>query len=244
MGCASCNKLDLTMEQNNEVKEEEKFETFRAPSNKEEVNENNFIEINDNDNNNNNNGIVFGNAGSILRGAPSQAGFETKEENKVNENHSQNNIAEIFSENDFNELMNTFPELEDGVKVEIRSPQENDKDKTQYYGEWDINNNVRHGRGIQIWADGAKYIGYWKNDKACGKGKLFHSDGDIYEGEWENDKPNGYGIYTHKDGTRYEGEWKDDKQNGFGKEIWVDGALYEGYYVDGKKKWGRKVLLG
>jgi len=41
----------------------------------------------------------------------------------------------------------------------------------------------------------AKYVGNWKNDKACGKGKLIQSDGDVYEGDWFNDKANGTGKY-------------------------------------------------
>ena len=41
---------------------------------------------------------------------------------------------------------------------------------------------MRHGRGIQVWSDGSKYIGYWKNDKANGNGKMYHTDGDLYDG--------------------------------------------------------------
>ena len=35
---------------------------------------------------------------------------------------------------------------------------------------------------MQIWPDGAKYEGEWKNNHANGKGKFFHINGDIYEG--------------------------------------------------------------
>ena len=140
-----------------------------------------------------------------------------------------------ISDTEFKELIIQYPPIDDDVRIEKRNPQENKIEKTIYYGEWDIDKNVRHGRGIQIWPDGAKYSGYWKDDKAEGKGKLYHSDGDIYEGDWANDKPNGYGIYTHSDGTKYEGEWENDKQSGTGKEYWPDGAIYEGQYKDGKK---------
>ena len=47
-----------------------------------------------------------------------------------------------------------------------------------YTGEW--KGNVRHGHGVQIWPDGAKYEGSWENGKANGKGKFIHVDGDIY----------------------------------------------------------------
>ena len=155
---------------------------------------------------------------------------------QINTNQDYHEIStNRISESEFNELLIQYPLIEDGIIIEKRNPQENKFERIIYYGEWDINKNVKHGRGIQIWQDGAKYLGYWKDGKANGKGKFYHADGDIYEGNWSDDKPNGYGIYTHADGTRYEGEWKNDKQNGKGKEYWPDGSIYEGQYIDGKK---------
>ena len=184
MGCSSCNKHHLILEQSNE----EKFEKIKK------------------------------------------------------ENHSSNVIEEKIIENDLNELAKIYPQEKDGIKVEKRGPIENEKDNTFYCGEWDINKNIQHGRGIKFWLDGTIFIGYWRNGKACGKGIIYHFDGDIYEGDWLNDKPNGYGVYTHKDGTRYEGEWKNDKQNGNGKEIWADGSFYEGEFSDGKKNGKGKFI--
>ncbi len=51
-----------------------------------------------------------------------------------------------------------------------------------YIGNWD-NYGQRVFRGIQLWPDGSKFEGYWKNDKANGRGRLIHSDGDVYEGK-------------------------------------------------------------
>lgn len=79
-----------------------------------------------------------------------------------------------------------------------------------YVGEW-TKDGLRHGRGLQIWKDGSKYEGYWKNDMANGKGRLIHSDGDVYEGEWLNDKAHGRGTYIHMDGAKYTGDWREDK---------------------------------
>ena len=71
-------------------------------------------------------------------------------------------------------------------------------------------NDQRHGPGVQVWPDNAKYEGEWRENKANGRGKFWHADGDIYEGEWEDDKANGYGIYIHVNGAQYEGYWKND----------------------------------
>ena len=43
---------------------------------------------------------------------------------------------------------------------------------------------MRHGPGIQIWPDGAKYEGEWRQNKANGTGKFWHADGDVYEGQF------------------------------------------------------------
>ena len=154
-----------------------------------------------------------------------------------NNSIQQNMISESFLiiEEELNTLLETYPPLDDNIQVELIFPIEYPKENIIYYGEWDVENNVRHGRGILLWPDGSKYVGYWVKDKASIRGKLIHNDGDIYEGEWLDDQPNGKGIYIHKEGTIYEGDWKNDKQDGYGKEKWLDGAYYEGEYKDGKK---------
>ena len=79
-----------------------------------------------------------------------------------------------------------------------------------------LRDGMRHGPGVQVWPDGAKYEGEWKFNKANGKGKFWHADGDVYEGDWEDDKANGFGVYIHVNGARYEGQWKNDLQDGWG----------------------------
>ena len=196
MGCSSCNIFNLFQEQKNEMKGNNQNENYiENPNIQVEVN-NNILFANNIDNEIENKNLTF-----ALKPAAPQAGLENKT-NDNNENELTKINVDKFIEDDFKELINNYPEKEDGIIVEKRDLIENENDKTLYYGEWDVENNIRHGRGIQIWPDGAKYIGYWQNGKACGKGKLYHSDGDIYEGEWSNDKPNGYGVYIHKDGTR------------------------------------------
>ena len=236
MGC-TCNKNAIELEKSNEMKEG-RFETLGESP----LQDSNYIIGNNED--------EIGNSNNKLRAAPPSKFYEKEKdgtisfnENKYkNENHFHEITTDKFKEDEYNDLIKNYPKLEDGIKIEKRGPQENEEDKAIYYGEWDIDKNVRHGRGIQIMPDGSKYIGYWKNDKASGKGKLINPDGDIYEGDWLDDRPNGYGSYTQVDGTKYEGEWKDHKQNGKGKEIWPNGASYEGGFLDGKKSGKGKFI--
>ena len=70
----------------------------------------------------------------------------------------------------------------DGILVELKLCVEYEN-KAKYYGEWAKNDNTRHGSGIQVWSEGSKYEGYWREDRVNVKGKIIHADWDIYEGE-------------------------------------------------------------
>jgi len=155
--------------------------------------------------------------------------------NFPNESNSHYTIIQTdkITEEDIHQLFLKYPPLEDNIQVKLKNPVQYDN-KAIYYGEWNNNNNSRHGRGIFLFDD-SKYEGYWKNDRANIKGKLTHKNGDVYEGEWLDDKADGFGIYSHVDGAQYKGYWKNDKQNGKGCESWPEGAYYEGDYVNGKK---------
>ena len=181
---------------------------------------------------------------SLIKLQSHYRGMKLREKYQINnQNNNPNNditlssqtLIEEEDEKDLAWLLNNYPPLNDNIHVEIIAPIEYPTFNSKYFGEWDTNNNIRHGRGVLIWPEGSKYLGYWVNDKANIKGKLIHNDGDIYEGEWLDDKPNGKGIYLHKDGTVYVGEWKNDKQDGKGKEKWADGSWYEGEYKEGVK---------
>ena len=160
MGC-SCTNQDINKEQGNKNFQED-------INNKDVINDNinsDKIDVNENEN--------YIEAGK-LKGAPPLAGFENKEkitatnegnENDIN-NNNQNNFQDIttneITEKDFNELNEICPPMDDNIIVEKRNPRENKDNKVIYYGEWKKDKNIRHGRGIQKWLDGAKYIGYWK----------------------------------------------------------------------------------
>ena len=96
------------------------------------------------------------------------------------------------------------------------------------------NKDQKEGFGINIWNDEAKYIGYYKNNKAEGYGK-FMAGNDIYKGEFKDDAASGYGIFNNEVLT-YEGLWVKDLQEKYGIENWKDGSIYKGEYFEGKKK--------
>ena len=85
--------------------------------------------------------------------------------------------------------------------------------KVKYIGDWN-ESGERHGRGTQIWPDGARYDGYFLNDRQMGFGRIITSDGDVYIGNWVNDHSNGKGKYIQSDGAYYDGDWEDDKHQG------------------------------
>lgn len=61
---------------------------------------------------------------------------------------------------------------------------------------------MKHGYGVQIWPNGNKYEGFWRNNLMHGSGKMIQNTGDIYEGDYKDGKANGRGTYTHSDGTK------------------------------------------
>jgi len=151
------------------------------------------------------------------------------EQSKFGENRKVQAVEEKLGNFPYDDRM-----VNDGAPKIIVGPQEIENGAI-YYGHWDVSKGERNGYGMQIWPDGSKYVGYWKNDKANGLGRLIHCDGDVYSGEWRDDMAHGRGKYIDTMGMEYNGEWKNDKQNGAGIEKWPDGASYEGMYKDGKK---------
>ena len=48
--------------------------------------------------------------------------------------------------------------------------------------------------GVQIYEDGSRYEGFWKEGMNNGKGRLIHADGDMYIGMWKDNMAHGHGI--------------------------------------------------
>ena len=51
-----------------------------------------------------------------------------------------------------------------------------------YSGQWNQQQNRKEGYGIQVWPDGSKFEGFWKQDQAVGYGRFILADGDVYIG--------------------------------------------------------------
>lgn len=92
---------------------------------------------------------------------------------------------------------------------------------------------------MQLYPDGARYEGQFKDGLFHGWGKMSQANGDVYMGEWQNDKATGQGaFYDAAQGVRYKGEWVNDAQHGQGEETWDEGSRtkYTGQFYKGKKQ--------
>lgn len=106
---------------------------------------------------------------------------------------------------------------------------------------------VRHGKGEELYKDGARYVGEHNNDKRHGQGTLYYADGDTYEGSWKGGIRHGMGIYTTSVSAvsdyfnRTEGWWEEGKRVGWHKSSLVSkitGKVHprdDEYYQDGKR---------
>ena len=89
-------------------------------------------------------------------------------------------------------------------------------------------------RVIQIYPNGDRYEGEFRDDKSNGLGVYKFANGNRYEGEFQKGKFNGKGVYKFTNGNRYEGEFKNDKFSGNGVFIFANGVRYEGEFYNGK----------
>ena len=185
MGCACLqNRLNELNGETNENKEIEEV-PYNNDMNYQKTNNENDIKNNPNSNKNymivvgnqNKNALELDSSNNVLSRAKSTPPRKKEEEGDSSAQYKQID-TNLITPKEFEEFCIANEPLNDDVKVEIK-PTTSCENKTIYYGEWDISNNKRHGRGIQIWPDGSKYLGYWKSNQAWGKGKLIHQDGDI-----------------------------------------------------------------
>jgi nephrocystin-3 len=106
------------------------------------------------------------------------------------------------------------------------------EDGSRYVGEF--KDGKYHGQGTRTYEDGSRYVGEWLDSKKNGRGTYINADGEKYTGEWKCDKKNGGGTYNYVDGSKYIGDWKDDLCNGGGTLTNANGEEYAGEWKGGE----------
>ena len=93
-----------------------------------------------------------------------------------------------------------------------------------YQGTWsqdDDGNEVIHGKGVYVFANGSQFVGYFYEGSIVGKGRIIFHNGDIYEGDFIDQQYGGKGKYifgaSHFVDGFYEGEFQNNKITGKGK---------------------------
>jgi len=147
----------------------------------------------------------------------------------------ENRLREAFStqvqlSQEIEELKNAYAKMEfdneDGQHV-------------KYFGE--IKAGKANGYGIAFFESKGIYAGYWKDNIRHGKGKYIWANGDTYEGNFVNGKREGYGVYTFASKEKYVGEWDHDVRDGHGTvyakngDVLLDGNWDNDHFIRKQK---------
>ena len=65
-------------------------------------------------------------------------------------------------------------------------------------------------------------------------GTFTFANGAKYVGEWKENMMHGQGTYTFAEGDKYVGDWKEDKNHGQGTYTWPSGTKVSGYFMNGE----------
>ena len=80
---------------------------------------------------------------------------------------------------------------------------------SSYEGTGTLSRGKKNGHWTEVWTDGDRYEGGFRDGIEHGRGTLTWADGGRYEGGWRDGKPHGHGTLTEVNGKRYEGEWRE-----------------------------------
>ena len=81
----------------------------------------------------------------------------TSQSQLVETNTFHPSSSNLITREELENLLNEYPPLNDDINVIINGLIQYENNNSIYYGEWDSENNLRHGRGIQLWSEGSKY---------------------------------------------------------------------------------------
>ena len=96
--------------------------------------------------------------------------------------------------------------------------------------------SVKDGVGMQIWANGRIYEGYFQNNQQHYFGRYIFEDGAVQDGEFKNRLRDGYCECIDRHGNTFKGQFKKNKEHGPG-ELYVK---TEGYQIIGDWENGNK----
>ena len=96
---------------------------------------------------------------------------------------------------------------------------------------------LRQGKGTEIYPNGRKYIGTFKDDKKEGYGELMATEGYIYfAGNFQNDTATGEGETRNADGkVTYKGSFVEFASEGYGELFFQGGQTYKGNFKAGNQ---------
>lgn len=111
-------------------------------------------------------------------------------------------------------------------------------DGERFDGEWADDQRVR---GTETYANGMRYVGTYRDDKASGVGTLTYPSGAHYSGDFVNARFEGHGKFTEADGSYYVGEFRRGLPNGYGTLHQRDGRSISGNWNGGCLRNGTQV---
>ncbi len=138
-------------------------------------------------------------------------------------------------EKEFEIIKKLFPELERDKNIKkyndiIECP------SGTYIGEINKESGKFRGRGLYVYKNGFKYLGYFNECIKDVKGLIIDSNNKKrYFGEFKNDQREGHGEVYFENNEKYIGEFKNNVREGKGKYYFSNGFIWEGNFKNNMK---------